>query len=88
MKTSTNEGHVHQFSPPFEITISRMAPVTTFKALAVVFAVALFSAAALAQESTLSPAPAPAAGAAGSVSASLAMIGASIVMSMVAILKQ
>ncbi|KAI4333152.1 hypothetical protein L6164_017993 [Bauhinia variegata] len=63
-----------------------MAPVATFKALAIVLVVTLFSVAVSAQE--LSPAPAPDAGSAGSVSSSVAMIGASVVLSMLAILKQ
>ncbi|QCD95650.1 hypothetical protein DEO72_LG6g345 [Vigna unguiculata] len=50
---------------------------------------ALFFAVTSAEElSAAAPAPGPDAGAAGSVSSSLAMIGASIVVSMLAILKQ
>ncbi|TKY49575.1 hypothetical protein E2542_SST27008 [Spatholobus suberectus] len=60
----------------------------SFKSFVIVLVVELFfSTAAFAQE--LSPAPAlgPDAGAAGSVSSSLATIGASVVLSMLAILK-
>ncbi|KAI9081488.1 hypothetical protein K1719_036634 [Acacia pycnantha] len=66
-----------------------MAPVSTFKAFAVLLAVAIFSAAASAQDSNMSPSPAPApeVGAAGSVSSSVALIGASVVFSLLAILK-
>ncbi|TKY49569.1 hypothetical protein E2542_SST27002 [Spatholobus suberectus] len=49
--------------------------------------VALFCAAANAQDFGLSPAPSPDAGAAGSVSSSVAVIGASVVLSLMAILK-
>ncbi|KAK4253702.1 hypothetical protein QN277_010343 [Acacia crassicarpa] len=66
-----------------------MAPISTFKAFAVLLTVALFSVAASAQDFNLSPSPAPApeVGAAGSVSSSVALIGASIILSMLAILK-
>ncbi|KAI9081464.1 hypothetical protein K1719_036610 [Acacia pycnantha] len=66
-----------------------MAPMTTFKAFAVLLAVALFSAASSAQDLNMSPsqAPAPQVGAAGSVSSSVALIGASVILSMLAILK-
>ena len=64
-----------------------MAPIsTTIKAFAAVLAVALFSAAASSAQE-LSPAPAPQVGAAGAVSASVALIGASVVLSMLAVLK-
>ncbi|ESW20844.1 hypothetical protein PHAVU_005G019400 [Phaseolus vulgaris] len=49
---------------------------------------ALFFAAATAQDLSPAPAPGPDAGAAGSVSSSIAIIGASIVVSMLAILKK
>ncbi|KAJ7982196.1 putative Transmembrane protein [Quillaja saponaria] len=72
--------------------IIAMAPVSSFKALAVVFVVAIFAAVASAQDFDLSPssspAPSPDAGAAGSVSTSMAMIGASILLSVLAVLKQ
>lgn len=61
----------------------------TFKSMAVVFvAVFFFAAVASAQDLGLSPSPAPGpdVGAAGSVSSSVAMIGASIVLSMLALL--
>ncbi|BAT92722.1 hypothetical protein VIGAN_07153800, partial [Vigna angularis var. angularis] len=48
---------------------------------------ALFFAVATAQDLSPAPAPGPDAGAAGSVSSSVAMIGASIVLSMFAIFK-
>ncbi|KAK4253704.1 hypothetical protein QN277_010345 [Acacia crassicarpa] len=67
-----------------------MAPVSTFKAFAVVLSVALFSAAASAQpdlDMLPSPAPTPEVGAAGTVSSAVALIGASVVLSMLAILK-
>lgn len=61
----------------------------TFKSMAVVFvAVFFFAAVASPQDLGLSPSPAPGpdVGAAGSVSSSVAMIGASIVLSMLALL--
>ncbi|KAK7314278.1 hypothetical protein VNO77_39492 [Canavalia gladiata] len=66
-----------------------MAAVCTFKAFALFLVLAIFSLAASAQEFSpaSSPAPAPDAGAAGSVSCSTAMIGASIVLSLMAALK-
>ncbi|KAE9617308.1 hypothetical protein Lal_00034326 [Lupinus albus] len=66
-----------------------MAPVSTFKALAVVLVVLLFSIAATAHDLSpaSSPAPSPDAGAAGYVSSSVAMIGASLLLSMLAVLK-
>ncbi|OIW06198.1 hypothetical protein TanjilG_23078 [Lupinus angustifolius] len=66
-----------------------MAPVTTFKALSIFVLVALFSIAASAQglSPASSPAPSPDAGAAVSVSTSVAMIGASLLFSMLAVLK-
>ncbi|KAJ7949150.1 putative Transmembrane protein [Quillaja saponaria] len=67
-----------------------MAQVSSYKALAVVLVVAIFSAVASAQDFNLSPSPAPApdAGAAGSVPTSMAVIGASFFLSMLAVLKQ
>ncbi|KAK7323508.1 hypothetical protein VNO77_26985 [Canavalia gladiata] len=59
----------------------------TFSSFAFVLFVALFCAVANAQDFGLSPAPTPDAGAAGSVSSSVAVIGASIVLSLFAILK-
>ncbi|CAL0333565.1 unnamed protein product [Lupinus luteus] len=66
-----------------------MAPVTTFKALSIVLLVALFSIAASAQELSpaSSPAPSPDAGAAVSVTTSVAMVGASLLFSLLAVLK-
>ncbi|KAG5000302.1 hypothetical protein glysoja_008551 [Glycine soja] len=70
-----------------------MAPqAVSFKSFAVALIVALFfSASALDLVSGQSPVPAPApgpdAGAAGSVSSSVAMIGASVVISLLAIFK-
>ncbi|BAT92725.1 hypothetical protein VIGAN_07154300 [Vigna angularis var. angularis] len=54
---------------------------------AVVLVVALFFAVASAQDLSPAPAPGPDAGAAGSVSSSMAVIGASVVLSMLAIFK-
>ena len=64
--------------------IAMASPARTFFAF-ILAVVALFFAAANAQD--LSPAPSPDAGAAGSVSSSVAMIGASVVLSLMAILK-
>ncbi|KAI9116732.1 hypothetical protein K1719_012390 [Acacia pycnantha] len=66
-----------------------MAPISMFKSFAVLLAVALFSVATSAQDFNMSPSPAPApeVGAAGSVSSSVALIGASVILSMLAILK-
>ncbi|CAL0303441.1 unnamed protein product [Lupinus luteus] len=66
-----------------------MASVTTFKALAVVLVVVLFSVAAAAHDLSpaSSPAPSPDVGAAGSVSSSVTVIGASLLLSMLAVLK-
>ncbi|KAE9592711.1 hypothetical protein Lal_00029271 [Lupinus albus] len=66
-----------------------MAPVTTFKALAVVLVIALLSLAASGEvlSPASAPAPSPDAGASGSVSNSVAMICASLVLSMIAVLK-
>ncbi|KAK4253707.1 hypothetical protein QN277_010348 [Acacia crassicarpa] len=67
-----------------------MAPISTFKAFAVLLAIALFSAAASAElDSDMPPSPAPTlkVGAAGSVSSSVALVGASVVFSMLVILK-
>ncbi|KAJ7949147.1 Malonyl-coenzyme:anthocyanin 5-O-glucoside-6'''-O-malonyltransferase [Quillaja saponaria] len=79
----------HLAFPSLPPTIA-MAPVSSHKALAVVLVVAIFSAVASAQDFNLSPSPAPApdAGAAGSVSTSMAVIGSSFFLSMLAILKQ
>ncbi|QCD95551.1 hypothetical protein DEO72_LG6g245 [Vigna unguiculata] len=59
----------------------------SFNSFAVVLVVALFFAVASAQDLSTAPAPGPDAGAAGSVSSSMAVIGASIVLSMLAIFK-
>ncbi|KAK4253705.1 hypothetical protein QN277_010346 [Acacia crassicarpa] len=66
-----------------------MAPISAFKFFAILLAVALFSVAGSAQDFDLSPLPAPApkSGAAGSVSSSVALIGASVILSVLAILK-
>ncbi|QCD95549.1 hypothetical protein DEO72_LG6g243 [Vigna unguiculata] len=56
-------------------------------AFLVALVAALFFAVATAQDLSQAPAPGPDAGAAGSVSSSVAMIGASIVLSMFAIFK-
>ncbi|KAE9592710.1 hypothetical protein Lal_00028867 [Lupinus albus] len=65
-----------------------MAPVITFKSLSIVLIVALFSIAASAQDLSpaSSPAPSPDAGAASSVSTSVAVIGASLLFSMLSVL--
>ncbi|KAK7283875.1 hypothetical protein RIF29_13623 [Crotalaria pallida] len=71
------------------MTKDDMASAATFKALAIVLVVALFSIAASAQDLSpaSSPAPSPDAGAAGSLSSSVLMIGASLVLSMLAVFK-
>ncbi|KAL2330832.1 hypothetical protein Fmac_018413 [Flemingia macrophylla] len=80
--------HILQLTPQFQfvpfLNLFAMAssPVNFF---AVVLVVALFCAVANAQD--LSPVPSPDAGAAGAVSSSVAVIGASVVLSLMAILK-
>ncbi|TKY49570.1 hypothetical protein E2542_SST27003 [Spatholobus suberectus] len=59
----------------------------SFKSLAIALVVALFFAATSAQDLSPAAAPGPDAGAAGSVSSSVTLIGASVVLSMLAILK-
>ncbi|TKY49571.1 hypothetical protein E2542_SST27004 [Spatholobus suberectus] len=59
----------------------------SFKSFTIVLVVTLFFAAASAQDLSPAPMPGPDAGAAGSVSSSVALIGASVVLSMLAILK-
>ncbi|RZB97049.1 hypothetical protein D0Y65_020643 [Glycine soja] len=65
--------------------IAMASPARTFFAFILAVVALFFAAAANAQD--LSPAPSPDAGAAGSVSSSVAMIGASVVLSLMAILK-
>ncbi|KAG4947744.1 hypothetical protein HKD37_15G044276 [Glycine soja] len=60
---------------------------TSFKSFVIALIVALFFAAAIAQDLSPAPAQGPDAGAAGSVSSSVAVIGASVVLSMFAIFK-
>ncbi|KAK8469201.1 hypothetical protein PHAVU_005G019501 [Phaseolus vulgaris] len=59
----------------------------SFNSFAVLLLAALFFAVASAQDQSPAPAPGPDAGAAGSVSSSVAVIGASVVLSMLAIFK-
>ncbi|KAH1149096.1 hypothetical protein GLYMA_15G272500v4 [Glycine max] len=60
---------------------------TSFKSFVIALIVALFFAAATAQDLSPAPAQGPDVGVAGSVSSSMAVIGASVVLSMFAIFK-
>ncbi|KAI5410380.1 hypothetical protein KIW84_055762, partial [Lathyrus oleraceus] len=93
--TQKNSLHIHNFSLFSSLNFSVKFPSFTMASSAAAmkfftfFFIVVFAAVASAQDlsPSLAPAPGPDAGAAGAVTNSVAMIGASIVLSMIAIFK-